>query len=104
MASDPLVNWTAGDLRRDLEAAGFEDIAVQEEGEESEVLISPVAIEGWFAEDPDRGRPSYAQHLLGRITAEELAEVRALFRRQLTGQTVAWRTRIAFIAGSWAGE
>jgi putative ATPase len=102
--SDPLVNWTAGDLQRDLEAAGFETVAVQEEDEESEALINPAAIEGWFAEDPDRERPSYAQHLLGRITAEELAEVQVLFQRQLAGQSVPWRTQIAFIAGSWAGE
>ena len=103
-ASDPRVNWVAADLQRDLEAAGFETVAVQEEGEESEALISPAVIEGWFAEDPDRERPSYAQHLLDRITAEELAEVRALFQRQLAGQSVAWRTRTAFITGNWTGE
>jgi putative ATPase len=84
-AGDPLVNWTAGDLQRDMEAAGFEAVAVQEESEESETLISPAAIERWFAENPDRERPSFAQHLLDRITAEELAEVRALFQRQLAG-------------------
>jgi putative ATPase len=103
-AGDPLVNWTAGDLQRDLEAAGFEAVAVQEESEESETLISPAAIGRWFAENPDRERPSYAQHLLDRITAEDLAEVRALFQRQLAGQAVTWRTRIAFIAGNWADE
>jgi hypothetical protein len=101
---DPLVNWTADDLQSDLEAAGFEGIVVEEESEESKMLISPAAAERWFSEEQDRERPTYAQHLLGRITVEELTEVRALFQRQLAGQEIAWRTRIAFIAGSWAGE
>jgi putative ATPase len=103
-AGDPLVNWLAGDLQSNLEAAGFEGIVVEEESEESQVLISPAAVERWFSEEQDRERPSYAQHLLGRVTVEELAEVRALFQRQLAGQEAAWRTRIASIAGSWAGE
>jgi putative ATPase len=101
---NPLVNWSAADLKHALEAAGFEAAAAQEESEESETLISSAAIEGWFAVDPERERPSYAQHLLARLTMDEVAEVRALFQRQLVGQAVAWRTRIAFIVGRWAGE
>jgi putative ATPase len=61
------------------------------------MLVSPATLERWFALDAAGERPSYAQHLLRRLTADELAEVGALFRRQLAGQTVPWRTRIVFV-------
>jgi putative ATPase len=99
---DALVDWDAADLQRALEAAGFEEVAIQEEVQEAEMLVSPATLDRWFAVDARRAdldRPSYAQHLLRRITAGELAEVRALFQRQLAGQAVAWQTRVAFIVG-----
>jgi putative ATPase len=96
---DPLVQWDAADLQRALETAGFQEVAVQEEVQETEMLVSPATLDRWFAVDAARDRPSYAQHLLRCLTAGELAQVRALFQRQLAGQTVAWQTRIAFIVG-----
>ncbi len=101
---DPLVNWDAADLRRLLESAGFEKISIQEEAQEAEMLVSPATLERWFALDAAGERLSYARHLLRRLTADELAEVAALFRRQLTGQAVAWRTRIVFVAGQTMSE
>jgi putative ATPase len=99
----PLVNWDAAHLMTMLQAAGFEEVAVQEELQQAEVLISPAALDRWFALETDRERPSYAQHLLCRITTDELAEVEALFQRQLAGQTVTWQTRVAFVVGQRAG-
>ena len=103
-ATDPLVNWEAADLRRGLEAAGFEEIALHEEVWATEVLASPATLERWFSTGMERGRPSYAQHLLRRITTDELAQVQTLFQRQLAGRTLPWRTRIAFIAGQFLGR
>jgi putative ATPase len=96
---DPLVNWDVDDLRHTLEAAGFEEIAVHGEVQEAEMLISPATLDRWFEVGVERGRPSYAEHLLRRITMDGLAEVQALFQRQLAGQTVPWRTRLVFLIG-----
>jgi putative ATPase len=96
---DPLINWDADDLRRGLKATGFGEVVVQEEIQQSEVLVSPATLDRWFALDGDRARPSYAQHLLQRLTMDELTEVQALFRRQLAGQTAPWRTRLVFASG-----
>ncbi len=88
-----------------LEAAGFVDITIQEEVQEAEMLVSPVTLDHWFAVDArraDRDRPSYAQYLLRWLAADELAEVKILFQRQLAGQTVPWQTRIAFVVGQIA--
>jgi putative ATPase len=96
---DPLVNWDGADLRADLESAGISDVALQEEIQETEMLVSPSILADWFSPDAARVRPSYAQHLLRRITLDELARVQAQFQRQLGGQIVCWRTRIAFVVG-----
>jgi putative ATPase len=96
---DPLVNWDVDELRRTMEAAGFEDIAIHEEAQEGEMLISPATLDRWFEVGTERDRPSYAEHLLHRLTMDELAEVQALFQHQLAGQTVPWRTRIVFLVG-----
>jgi putative ATPase len=98
-SDDPLVNWDASDLRAAFESAGLSGVALQEEVHETEMLVSPSALADWFSPGAARSRPSYAQHLLRRITTDELARVQVQFQRQLGGQIVSWRTRIAFVVG-----
>ena len=80
-----------------LQAAGLVTTHVDEEVEQTERLISPATLDRWFALEPEGGRPSYAQHLLRHLAPQEVAEVQALFRRQLGSQVVTWQTRIAFV-------
>jgi len=96
---DPLVNWDIDDLQDALDLADFEQVAVQEEAQGSEILISKATLDRWFDASANRDRPSYAQHLLCCLTMDELTEVQALFHRQLAGQAVAWQTRMAFPVG-----
>jgi hypothetical protein len=63
------------------------------------MLVSPATLDRWFTLASDRDRPSYAQHLRRRLAADELAGVEALFRQQLGGQPVPWRTRTVFVLG-----
>jgi putative ATPase len=98
-AVDPVVNWEAADLRYALESAGIEQIAVTEEVQAAEMLVSPETVERWFGLQANGDRPTYAQHLLQRISEEELSGVKSLFQGQLAGQTVTWRTRIVFAVG-----
>jgi putative ATPase len=100
----PQVNWLPADLQEAVEMAGFENASIGEQVQEADVLISPDTIGQWFATQKDRERPSYAQHLLGHIAAEELAQVRALYEQQLAGQIIRWRTRIAFVVGQRAAQ
>jgi putative ATPase len=98
---DPLVNWESTDLRELVAGAGFEMASVETEMEVADRLIAPAVLDRWFGADsssPAPGRPSYAQHLRHRISEDELTDVRALFYRQLSGQTVPWRTRLAYLA------
>jgi putative ATPase len=104
-SDDPLVNWDVSTLRGALESAGFRDISIHEETQEVETLISSATLDRWFLTDDraagaaNQSRPSYAQHLLRQLTADELAKVEELVRRQLAGQTVCWQSRLAFVVG-----
>lgn len=92
---DPLLNWDAPDLARQLQEAGF-DVEWHVEAEESEVQITEAVLARWFA--PMGGaRPSYAQRIAAQLSAAETEEVRTLFQRQLLHQTVTWSGRVAFI-------
>ena len=94
-----LVSWLPADLEEAAGTAGFEGVAVADQSQETDMLVSPDTIERWFATEPVGERPSYAQHLLRSMTVEELAQVRALYERELYGQTVRWRTQVAYLIG-----
>ena len=95
---DPLVTWDADDLRSTAVAAGLEQVEVDEDVQPGEMLIGQAALDRWFAPaGTENDRPSYASHLLGRLSPAELAAVERTFRAQLAGQTVPWRTRFAYL-------
>jgi putative ATPase len=94
---DPMVNWDASSLRSALEGMGLQEVTIQEETQAYEMLVSPAVVDRWFSAEAGRDRPSYAQHLLRQIAAEELALMKALFLRQVAGQAVTWQTSIAFL-------
>ena len=102
--ADPSVNWDEGALTAALEWAGFADVTVEAVETELETRIQPAALDRWFGtaapgERADGGRPSYRQRLAQSLSGEELATVETLYRGQLTGQAVPWRSVTAFVVG-----
>jgi len=93
--ADPLVNWDGDDLVKLFESAGFTVTANVEE-ERSDVQVTPGVLERWFAPS-NSARPSYADRLAAQLNAEEVAQVRALFERQLLNQVVSWTGTIIFL-------
>jgi len=57
----------------------------------------------WFSDGPG-SRPSYAQHLARRLPAEAIAEIRALFERQLVGKMCDWHSTAAFLVAQKMGS
>lgn len=94
---DPLVNWEAGALQQATAGAGLADVSMEEETHEAEMLVSGGTLDRWFSAGGEGGRPSYAGRLARRLSPDEVARVESLFRRQLTGQAVPWRSRLAFV-------
>lgn len=94
-AADPLVNWDESDLRAAFNAAGL-TVAVQSETEETATPITAAMIERWFT-PASSGRPAYIDRLAARLTNTEIAEIKKLFERQLSGQSVPWQSRTLFL-------
>lgn len=95
--ADPLVNWTADDLRAVLRAAQFTEVAIAGVETQTEVHISPTMLDRWFSVAPAGERVSYQQRLMRYLTSEELAAVEALYRRKLTGMVAPWRATTLYI-------
>lgn len=96
---DPLVNWDLVGLEQFLNGAGFHEVQIQLEKQTVQRRISAAHLERWF--DPGdslSGKPTYGQRLAaGSLDDEEVKIVASLYGRQLRGQVVAWRSRIAYV-------
>ncbi|MFN2290641.1 MAG: AAA family ATPase [Anaerolineae bacterium] len=101
---DALVNWTAADLESALIAAGYRDVVRHEEVQQGEMLISASSLDRWFGQESDQERPSYAARLRRTLSDQELKQVEELFRRQLTGQTVPWRSLNVYLLAGHPAE
>ena len=100
---DPLVNWDAPELEVILRAAGFELRApLGVETQDEERRITEDTLTRWFGDPTRRAnrRPSYAQHLLKCLSANEVARVEACYRQQLRDQIVPWRTSWVYVTAT----
>lgn len=98
-ADDPLVNWDEQDVAAWLAAANLTITHQQLETQVEQRRLTPAHLERWFGEGvlPD-ARPRYSQRLLtSGLTPDELEQVAALYRRQLTDQVVNWHTVLLYI-------
>ena len=100
-ASDPLVNWGADNLRTWLEAAGLE-VTLKGEDEQSETPVTQAMLERWFT-PAAAGRPAYIDRLSALLDSTAITAIRALFERQLVGQTVAWQAHTVFVVARRPG-
>jgi len=96
-AADPLVAWSAADLEGLAKEVGFRDCTVECLDQTADQIVSADLLTRWFTPASPKGRPSYADHLAKQLTRDELDAVAGLFRGQLAGRTVPWRSRIAFL-------
>ena len=96
---DPLVNWAEEDLRGAFLAAGLTEVTVQSQEQVVESHITPALLTRWFTPASAGERPSYSQRLAALLDPDEVAAVHDLYARTLTGQTVPWRSVIAYLVG-----
>ena len=100
---DPLVNWDAADLETTLRAAGFElRSPLCAETWDEERRITEDTLVRWFGGRSGAAgqRPSYAQHLLKCLSADEVDRVEACYRQQLRDQVVPWRTAWVYVTAT----
>ena len=95
-ADNPQVNWDADDLAAIFTAAGFKQVNTQIDTMQSQRLIELKQLNHWFNPGGEK-RHTYANYLAQELDGEELRQVRKLFERDLTNQTVAWTTTQVFL-------
>ncbi|MHB1294748.1 MAG: AAA family ATPase [Anaerolineae bacterium] len=91
---DPADNWGENDLIAAFEAAGLVATSAVHELRR-DVLVTEDLLARWFGREGEQA--DYARRLARLLSHEQVAQVRALFRRQLGGKTTAWRTSMAFV-------
>ena len=95
--NDDLVNWNEQDLAQLFVAAGWQDAGLQLETQTEQRRITAGQVDRWFGEG-ENGRLSYAQQLQqGGVTVEGIKQVEQLYRRQLQGQVVGWKTAVCIL-------
>jgi putative ATPase len=94
---DPLVSLNVGEIQDLLAAAGFAGPSVECQDQSSDQIISAAMLGRWFSAAEADGRPSYADHLARTLSPSEIDAVATVFRTQLIGRTVPWRSRVAFV-------
>jgi putative ATPase len=95
---DPMVNWDAADLEAAFRAAGLPTVQIQVETVTTQQHISAEHLARWFSSSPEGQRPSYAQRLRQSLSVDELAQVQALFERQLRDQSVTWASQVVYLS------
>ena len=97
---DPLVNWDANDLQRWGKEVELPKCIVEEVDQFINYHIDEAMIQRWFTSKSEENRPSYGQHLSKLLTPVEIEKCEVLFRKNLLGKTVSWRSSVAYFRGS----
>ena len=92
---DPLINWDAEDLISGCSAAGLV-AETQLVDETNQVQITKAMLERWFSPSQN-DRPSYSQRLEKLLSPTEVAQVKTIFERQLSGRAVDWHGRVVYL-------
>ena len=93
-----MVNWDEQTLRNAFESC-FGSVNLRVEQSTSQRLITSAQLARWFSET-DQGRPTYAQRLAASLDSGQIDEVKELYLRQLTGQSVPWRAVTAYLVAA----
>lgn len=95
---DPMVNWDAADLQRELESVGFR-VEVQVERSHQELQITSAMLDRWFSPSKSE-KPSYGDRLAQQLSGTEVQAVAEAFQRHLLHQTVQWESAVGFICAT----
>ncbi|NEQ44964.1 MAG: AAA family ATPase [Leptolyngbya sp. SIOISBB] len=93
--TDPRFAWTGETLTQLLEAAGL-TVTWSQEVVQSDLFVSQKLCDRWF----DTTNPhSYRSRLATAISAQDLATIEKLLRRQVQNQTVTWQSTCLWLTG-----
>ncbi len=96
-AENPRSNWTPATLRTELESANWNITRWQIKEFRTPTLIRSAQIEQWFETPANSPHSSYGQRLSANLSSEELNYLRNIFRNEVAGKVVEWRSVCLFM-------
>jgi putative ATPase len=93
-ASDPMLNWDAGDLERGFSENGL-SVQMQVETNTAMMYVTPGLVDRWFG--TSETRPTYNDRLQNKLSDSEIDMIRDLLARYLMGKSVPWQSTSAFL-------
>jgi hypothetical protein len=96
-AENPRSNWTPATLRTELESANWNITRWQIKEFRTPTLIRSAQIEQWFETPENSPHSSYGQRLSANLSSEELIYLRNIFRNEVAGKVVEWRSVSLFM-------
>ncbi|MFP4163988.1 MAG: AAA family ATPase, partial [Chitinispirillaceae bacterium] len=95
--TDPMVNWTADTLKKDLSSLDRFDVSNFTFTEKTFRRIIPREIDHWFRATSGDERPSLGDRLTQHFTVEEKEQLRQLLHKKLDFKDVQWKTTVMFM-------
>ncbi len=96
--ADPRVNWGEAEMIAFCQGAGFRYCRATPFVHEMRWQLTPAQIDRWFHPALPPVRPTFADRLRAQLSADEVAQVETLFRRQLTNQAVHWHSSFLILS------
>ena len=90
-------NWTPSTLRDELEAANWKILRWQVKEFSIPTMIRTAQIEQWFPTQANGLHSSYKQRLSAYFSQEQINALREIFRSQVVGKIVNWRSVSLFM-------
>jgi putative ATPase len=94
--ADPLLNWDAQSLRKDLEKIPSVTVKFFIASANPQTRVLPANVDFWFRPSPEKERKSLGKRLEAVFDAGELSAVRSMLHRQLDNNEFPWKTVTAY--------
>ncbi|WP_026102957.1 AAA family ATPase [Pseudanabaena sp. PCC 6802] len=92
-ASDPMLNWDAGDLERGFTENGL-SVQMEVETNIAPMYVTPDLIDRWFG--TSETKPTYSDRLRHKLSHADVKSIRDLLALNLMRKSVPWQSTSAF--------
>jgi putative ATPase len=93
---DPLVNWDAESLAKDLETIPTLVVRVFSSIANPKTRVLPANVDFWFRPSGDNHRKSLGARLAAFFDEREISDLKKMLHEQLDNQDVPWKTATAY--------
>ncbi len=93
---NPLLNWDAQSLKKELEGLSPASVKMFSATLSPKTRVLPANVDFWFRPSAETQRKSLGARLAAVFDEHELADLKNMFHRQLDNQDFPWKTVVAY--------